>query len=93
MFYPGKFSCLRLLKQLLDLGIQVALITFERQHIVSTLLAAQGGYTFLAADSIDGDDAAVNIKHREQFRNSRNFVPSAPLITAKMAIAMISMSK
>ena len=46
---------------------QLGLIGLDGQHVVALLVDDLFGHTFVAADGIDGDDAAFERQHTQQF--------------------------
>lgn len=64
-------------KVLLHHRMHVPLVALERQHILRAMLVQLLGNGLLAADRIDGDDAALEVQQFEQLRDGRHLVALA----------------
>ena len=56
---------------------QLGLIGLDGQHVVALPVDDLFGHAFVAADGIDGDDAAFERQHTQQFGNDGDLVQTA----------------
>ena len=65
------------LKVLLHHSMHVLLVALEAEHVVRTALLQLPGNALLAADGVNGDDAALQVQHAQQLGDGADFVAFA----------------